>query len=542
MQVLPFVSVRDLPSSASFYSAITQPLKLRYISANSSSIVYGDTTSSPPDAVFEVKKVGANQQLRPSRLVLSAHSPSVVSAFRAAALRANPDLVIDGGGDSRAVITDPDGNRMEVVHRSPPDNTSSYGGSTVRGTQSTSEEVSRILDWNLGVANSVPSKSVVPSAAGGALTPLEPQPLMRRSLTTSTLEAPPRDPPRDTQKGLSTGAVIGTVLGAAAVGAAVGGALSYTMMRNDRQRTPHQEYDAQTSQRRASYPDPHPNHRPRYVEIERTVEKIHYPEENPSRSSKKYPPSSRGARYSQVDGPARSRVMEDIDDRASQRSSHYTTGSRARRRSEAGSVRRPLMITDVEHRSNSPSDRSAAPRLLMDAEYKSQAGSKYTGLPKFTADDDRRSYASSKHTVTPSKHNAAPSPSRHTAAPSRYMTETDYRSRASSRYTTVPRPAEAETWVSARTDASASTIRPAAPRMPTVETMPPTRAQSRAPTRYSTATARRPGLSRTTSQYSARHLDLPDSQAGWEDDIESVAPSDSISCIGNRQSRWTHRD
>ncbi|KAI1082651.1 hypothetical protein F5B20DRAFT_510916 [Whalleya microplaca] len=542
MQVLPFVQVRDLPSSASFYSATCQPLKLRYISANSSSIIYGDTTSPTPDPVFEVKKVGASQPLRASRLVLSAHSPSVVSAFRAAALRANPDSVIDAVGESRAAITDRDGNIMEVVVCPPPDYPSRHGGSTVRHTQSTSAEVSRILDWNLDVATSATPRSITPSAAGVALTPREPQPIqpvqptLRRSVTTSTVEPPPRENP----KGYSTGAVFGGVLGAAAVGAAVGGALTYVMSRNERQNAPRQEFDdaSPNAQRRASYPDPHPNHRPRYVEIERTVEKIHYPEEYAQQKpSKKYPPPSHVARYSQVGGPAKSRVMEDIDDRASQHGSHYTTTtSRSRRRSEAGTGRRPLMIADVEHQSNS-SKNSETPRLLMDKEYHSQAGSKYSSFTKLMGDDDGRSYASSRGTATPKRHSKA--------SPPRHYAESDFRSRPGSRHGTVPRPAEAETWVSARTDASAGTVRPMAPRMPSVETAPPTRAQSRAPSYYSTATAKRPGLSRQTSSRvsAARNIDLPESQGGWEDDIESVAPSDSISCIGNRPSRWaSHRD
>lgn len=298
---------------------------------------------------------------------------------------------------------------------------------------------------------------------------------MRRSATTP-VETPSR--PSSSSRGLGTGAALGTVLGAAAVGVAVGGVLTYTMMSRDRQRAPRQEYDApQTAlQRRASYPDPAPINRPRYID---------------EYSPRKYPPQSFGARYAQIEGPPRSRASEDIDDRdrASRRSSHYGTGSKVRHRSEAGSARRPLMITDAEYMSEAPSKHSATgPRLPTETEYRSQSGG-----------DDRYSRAPSKHTVAPSRHG----------------TEKEYhRSRESSRHR-APRPVEAETFVSALSKRSASTVRAPAPRTPD---------------------AKRHGRSRAQSYISARDMPLPESRADWkgdDDDVESIAPSDSISCVGD---------
>ncbi|KAI0380467.1 hypothetical protein F5Y04DRAFT_257446 [Hypomontagnella monticulosa] len=440
-QALPFVQVRDLPSSASFYSAITQPLKLRYISANSSSIVFGDTASPTPDPVLEVRRLGAGQPLRPSRLVLSAQSPSVVAAFRAAALRAYPEVPIDIDSDNRVEITDFDGNRVEVVCNAPHRYSSNY------------------------------ERSVT---AASSVSPREPRTVMRRSATTP-METQPRS--SSSSRGFGTGAALGSVLGAAAVGVAVGGALTYAMMSRDRQRAPRQEYDAQPTalQRRASYPDPAPINRPKYIE---------------EYSPRKYPPQSFGARYAQIEAPPRSRALEDIDDRASRHSSHYSTGSKARRRSEASTARRPLMITDAEHMSEAPSKYTAAgPRLLTEAEYRSQSGS-----------DDRHSRA----------------PSKYTATPSRYGTEKEYhRSRESSRHRT-PRPVESETFVSALSKRSASTVRAPPPRTPD---------------------AKRHGRSRANSYMSARDMPLPESRANWngddDDDVESIAPSDSISCVGD---------
>ncbi|XXH01139.1 Golgi transport complex subunit 6 [Hypoxylon texense] len=524
MQVLPFFQVSDLPPSASFYAAITQPLGLRYISATPSSIVFGDAASPTPEPVFEVKKsVGANSQPpQPCHLVLSAKSPSAVSAFHAAALRANPDLQdcdansnffqppdsSDSTGESRARIGDFDGNIMEVVHGSRPGYAASQAGSAV---QRNSHEVSRVLDWNLDVGTpSVASRSAVgtatpgsvaPSAVGSRAADSAPYSFLQRSVTSSTVETSPRE----NSKGLNTSAVVGTVLGMA-VGAAVGGALTYTMMKNDPYREANafqQEYEQPPPfSRRSTAPDPYPNNQPRYIE---------YP-------PGKYPPSSFTG--------ARSRVVEELDDRSSRHSSHYTTGSRSRGRSEVSSARRPLMITDHEHRSNAGSKHSDAPRMLTEAEHRSNAGSKYTAA-------DHRSHAGSKH------------PSSASAAPSRHSPESDLRSYVSSKQHAAaarPRDAEVESYVSARSERSDRTVRPSPAR---VETAPPSRAASQAGSRYSSNTVRPAAAPRAHSHFSAaRHVPQPESSVGsssssadWED-VCSVAPSDSISNVGSRRSHY----
>ncbi|KAI1370289.1 hypothetical protein F4677DRAFT_369084 [Hypoxylon crocopeplum] len=513
MQVLPFFQTRDLPPSASFYAAVTQPLGLRYISADSSSILFGDTTSPTPEPVFEVKKsIGVDDQpVQPCRLILSANSPSAVSAFHAAALRAHPDLQdgdansnylhladsSDSSGESRARIGDFDGNIMEVIYANPGGYAASQAGSTTRHGQSSSQEVSRVLDWNLDVgATPVPKRSVAGSVAasstvGSRAANGEPYSFLQKSVTTSTVETSPRE----NSKGLSASAVVGTVLGVA-VGAAVGGALTYSMMKNERDRVAFQG-DMPPFSRRATYPDQYSDAQPRY-----------------------YPPATYVGGYSQAGGP-RSRVMEEIDDRASRHSGHHTTGSKSRGRSEAASTRRPLMITDHEHRSNASSKHSDSPRLLMDTEYRSQVGSQHTA--------DHRSQAGSRYTT----------------ASSRHSTESDYRSYVGSKHG-APRPhgAEVETYVSGRSDRSAATIRPSHP-LATVETAPPSRAPSKAGSRYSSATVRPAGVSRTQSHGVARNIPLPESTVGsrngWEDDACSVAPSDSISNIGSRQGKRSQR-
>ena len=93
---VPFVEVTRLPPSASFYSAVCQPLGVRFVSASPSNIVFGSASGGP---VFEVRAAGTSNaaggggdQPRLSRIVLSAPTRSAVADFYAAALRAQPEL------------------------------------------------------------------------------------------------------------------------------------------------------------------------------------------------------------------------------------------------------------------------------------------------------------------------------------------------------------------------------------------------------------------------------------------------------------------
>ncbi|KAI2464509.1 hypothetical protein F4781DRAFT_69745 [Annulohypoxylon bovei var. microspora] len=514
MQVTPFVQVRDLPPSASFYAAIVQPLGLRYISASPSSIVFGYINSPTPEPVFEVKQNTdpSSKPLRRCHLTLSANSPSAISAFHTAALRANPDLEVAGANvnylrlysssdpnsESCARAADFDGNIMEVVHIPRPNYAGSHAGSVARRSHSSSHEVSRVLDWNLdagtptrSVASVAPSSTAVSRSSDG-----EPYTLMRKSVTTSTVEASPREEP----KGFSASAVVGTILSVAA-GVAVGGALTYSMVKGgdrERERMAYREQPPPFS-RRSTYPDNLSDSRPRH-----------------------YPPSSYSGGHSQA-GSVRSRTVEELEDRASRHSSQYTTGSRSRGRSEAGSARRPLMIADVEHRSNAGSKHSDSPRLLTDTDHRGHSSSKHHS--------DSRSHAGSRHATTPS---------------SRHSHESDQRDYFSPKHSSPRhREADAETYISARSERSAATVRQGRPKA-SVETAPPSRAQSRAGSRYSAATVRPSGPGRAHSYASARSIPLPESyighcQNGWDDDLSSIAPSESISNIGHRHARRSQR-
>src|SRR5205814_5601810 len=91
------------------------------------------------------------------------------------------------------------GGNMEVIYIPPVQYPPKYGGSTVRRTQSTHDEASRILDWNYDVAASSPSHSAAvgqsPLAMArrpGRFPDCEPYTVIRRTVTTSTIESSPR--------------------------------------------------------------------------------------------------------------------------------------------------------------------------------------------------------------------------------------------------------------------------------------------------------------------------------------------------------------
>lgn len=524
---IPFLEVAHLPSSCSFYSAILQPLGLQYLShpgSDSSSstsasarpyITYG--TPLPPTPVFQLRQVNNPNA---SRIVLTAQSPVAVTDFHRFSLRANPDLVpaaglgASGGGtapeteESRARIIDYDGNTMEVVYRPP--HQSRHGEPSVRTTQSTTAEVNRILNWNYGAVASNPP-TVIGSRAEASHFGHDDAPYkgLRRAMTSSTYETAS---PREASNGFNTSTVMGTLLGVAA-GAAAGAAITYSMVKNEHSRASKHEFEAPAFTRRSTFPAAHfsaDQSVPRYVEVERTVEKVH-PNEYPPVDARR-PPPEYIARYSEAGGSragrsqkASSRVAEDVyDDTRSRHSSRHGASS-VRTRSVNPENRRQLMITETEHRSyvgsSSSSRHGNSPPITR-------------GVQRSHTFDvsDRDSYVSSGSQRSQSTIRPPPAPS---AAASQYLAK----SRAGSRVTTttVKMPAQA----------------PASSQTP--------RAMSRAGSYMS---ARNVPLPRSVAgtAYSSHpwNVPLPPSNVGssWDDDSGSVAPDDSISCVGSRRSYY----
>lgn len=504
-EMLPFIEVSHLPSSSSFYSAITQPLSLRYISAGdapgSPSLTYGFAPASIP--VFELRQVApTSRPLKRSRVILSASSPDVVGHFRAVVQRSKgldgrAASFFDGQGcmgypSDKAVETDLDGNVMEVVYIPPPGYSEGYAGSTVRPTQSGQNEASRILSWNYGVVVADPTMSLAPLSSRRRYADDDMAPVVRRSVTSTTTLVEPLDSsslasPRQNANGsVSTSTVVGTLLGVAAAGAAVGAGVAYGMLRHDRPRGT--EFEAPPFQRRSTFPEPYSGEGSRYSEY------------GPGGKDYVYGPGAPtlASRHSYGQAPQ--------DDKASRPSSRFKQSSVApstRTRSDAPASRSQLLLTDAEHRSQASSRHSAKTN---DLEYMVAA--------------DYRSHASASRQTSASR-----------------------RSGRSQNFDLAAGGNGAASYVSARSHKTVSTVRPAGPQRQYTEPSEVSRATcSRISARDLNRLAG--GSHAGGTRVSARNIALPrsgvgSSHAAWDkedDDLDSIAPSDSISNVGSRKS------
>ncbi|KXX74676.1 hypothetical protein MMYC01_207317 [Madurella mycetomatis] len=564
--MLPFLEVEHLPSSSSFYLAVIQPLGLRYLSTEDGpfpSITYGDSSRTTP--VFQIRQVVASRgrPLRTSHVVLSAPSAAAADDAYEFALRANPSVrdkrlrhpaetytaasgvsanrTGTSSGGTRVTIIDFDGNMMEIVYHPPAEYPSHYNGSTVRRTKSTSDEASRILGWNYDVATSSPPSYPGPSSASSKSARAapgrshasypdgdddQPYPALRRSVTAAGSSVyEPAASARENSNGLSAGAVVGTLLGVAA-----GAAFTYNMVRGDRNRAPRQDYDTPSFTRRSTYPekyDSYSDRKPRYVDVERAVEKVRYPDDYPPISDYRRPPPEYIARYSQVNSP-RSREVDDIyeDSRGRYVSSRPRTS--ARTRSEAASNRDPYPALEPEHRSYTSSRSSRHPPAVQRS---------YTyDIP------DRDSYVSARSHRSNSTLRATPSPAEPlTPSSTSYM---PHSRPTTTRVTTTTTTYKVRESPRAYTSREGSYI--SARNVPLPD--------SRTPTYISTRDIPLPE-SRQGTYFSARHHPLSGSRAdgsharwdedevvvydddddGFDDDADSLAPSDSISCVGSRR-------
>lgn len=517
--MLPFIEVKHLASSSSFYSTVLQPLGLKYIFAadpifspsGSPSITYG-TATEPSTPVLELRQIHstAERALKRSRVVFSAHSPSTVRSVQARVTEANgrafldydrnplgqsPEIPDDWRLPLKVTETDLDGNTMEVVYIPPSQYPEGYSGSTVRRTSSSEGDISRIMTWNYDVAT-----SEAPRAPAGPLTPSsssivsrhdEGSPIIRRTITrTSTTFFEPTEPAqpkfsaRENSSGLTAGAVVGTLLGVAAASAAIGAGVAYGAMKHERLRS---ETEAPSFQRRSTYPEPL-GPRSQYSEYGPPAEDY-----NMSLAERRPPPTML-TRYPHSQSPRNADSV--YDDGRSRHSSRYkpSGASTVRTRSEAPSQRPPLLLTDAEHAS---------------------------------------------HVSSSSKHTARTSEIENVVLARSHVSQA---SGSRSKYTAAP--ADRDSYVSSRSHRTASTVR--GPSMqPTAQTeltsvVSRPKTASRVSRRADSYASAREAPVRASSYVSARHVGLPmsgigSSKAGYEqeDDLCSIAPSDSISCIGS---------
>lgn len=332
---------------------------------------------------------------------------------------------------------------------------------------------------------------------------MAPPPIIRRSITTtstttfyepiaegSSLSHSPsstRQNTSDSSLGTSAG-LVGSLLGAAAVGAALGAGIAYGAIRSmerggHNNNSSSSEFEAPPFQRRSTAP---PAPRSRYLDDygRRDVDDD-YALMAPPLSIRRSPPTLLSAEG-----------------------------------------RKPLLLTDVEHRSYVGSRHGSARTT--------------SEMMNDLAAAEQRSAA----VGAGSRHDAAASG--RSRAPSQY-------SRRSSRHSEA---ADRESYVSTRSHRSASTVRPLQATVQTELTGPTMSLVSRpkAASRVSRAPSgmETPRSSRSQSYVSARQVPLPASRVGSsrasyrereedeDDDACSIAPSDSISCVGSRKASRVH--
>lgn len=544
--MLPFLEVSNLAASSSFYSTVTHPLGLRYISAaspspdllGSPSIVYGIATS-PPVPVFELRQVRptADRPLKLSRVVFSAVSPGAVRDFRTLVQRIKgvdsgaigfgdhpeleeqvfgAELVQQLNSGPNSAETDLDGNiiKMEVVYVPPVQEYPEwYTGSTVRKTQSTQSEASRILNWNYDVAAdsaaSISSFAPLAPASPSLVSPRQPgryderPSLLRRSVTTTTTLLEPADPtesasqsPSQSSHGLSA---VGAALMGVAAGAALGAGITYSVVRSS------QEFEPPIAQRRSTFPRQYSDSRSRR-------------EDGPSAADRRPPPTllTRHS-YSQAPSAGNRDAGVDHDDTRSRHSSRSRpTGTPSvRTRSELSTNRKPLMLTDIESRSHASSRSSART-----AEMEDILGS---GNPRPTSSRYSTATRSSKHPPSVRRSSTYDGPVVDSYS---VVSAGSYRTQSTIRPPPAPQPEHVS--------------RPASK----APSKAPSKALSKAPSKAAGSTSSRSAVTawpsgRADSNVSARRIPLPASGVGSsyvDDDLESLAPSDSISCVGSRRS------
>ncbi|KAL8289828.1 hypothetical protein RB597_001456 [Gaeumannomyces tritici] len=400
----------------------------------------------------------------------------------------------------------------------------SYDGAPIHKTQSSTNEANRIMNWNYGVASSAqpsepshPARSAAPrshyasphSHFAGSTVPVPDQGpyILRRSVTTSTIIDPPYPPgsPRQgSQGGMTTG--MAGLLGAA-VGAVGAAAVTYGMLTRERPPPPTQDIDVPAFQRRSTYPDPFPDHRRgRFVELERTVEKLEYPQQYPQLDSGPGAAPAYMARYSQ--GPGH----DDARSRVSTRYQLAAPPPSLRTPTEVSAARGPqLLLTEAEHRSHVGSSR-APTRYAAEAEPRNYASTR----PQHEIDGRSRFPAS------------IPIPAS-VVGGSTYDAPNDAATYVSTRShrTAKPMPESASYQVAggARAPRTSSRVAAGAMRDPAE---PRTFSRSQMPSRGHAP-------SNAGTRVSARQVELPKSRNGWDadDDTDSISPDDSISCVGS---------
>ncbi|KFH42913.1 hypothetical protein ACRE_063450 [Hapsidospora chrysogenum ATCC 11550] len=574
--MVPFIEVSHLPSSSSFYSAVLQPLGLRCISPESkednsplqTSIAYGVAQGG---IVLEVRQ--SENPLKPPRLssiTISAQRRSSVFSFHSCWLKTDPPSwsqfrdkrglerfyndrrrAIEGPWVSnesgitvtRAVIYDHDGNRLEVLcHDSP----------TAPETFKTGRRSPRVLEWKHDFHAESQRSSHIPSPSNelqrfamappnygasysGSRHSFHGAPSSSAPTAAQMVASQPgqdSDSPRQSSRigGLNTTTVVGALLGVAA-----GAALTYGIVSNSKETSQSHERGPQRGPglaRRATFP-------------EKPVTGHDYPSRprNEKPAFRDYDAPRKLVDPSFPALPVRGGYVEGDEDveygvDPCPPPRYLTQGSHSRHsgRSRASSTSRPVDDTDDSHRRQR--SRVSVGRA---ASVRAQSETPQARVPLVPDDSwDRRSVARTPRSAKPESVVSRPPLSRshrssHDPDRDSYVSAKSHRSAVTARqFERELRPSEHEAISRGRrpSQASGATLR----------------AWSRDPSYVS---ARQVPLPRSAVGSSHANWDpwevpLPmsgvgSSHAAWDDDMESLAPSDSISCVGSKSSRRSHK-
>jgi hypothetical protein len=575
--MVPLIEVSHLPSSSSFYSAILQPLGLRCISPEpkednsplQTSIGYG---VGQRDIVLEVRQ--SENPLKPPRLsslAISAQRRSSVFAFHSCWLKTNPpswsqfrdnrglerfyndrSRAIEGpwvsneGGITvtRAVIYDHDGNRLEVLCHDPP---------TARETSKAGRRSPRVLEWKHDFHSEPQRSSHIPCPSNEHQSFVMAPPNYEASYSGSrhsssqgvpsssaptaaqmaaSQQGQDSDSPRQSSRigGLNTTTVVGALLGVAA-----GAALTYGIVSNSKETSQSRERDPQRGPglaRRATFPEkPVTGHD--YPSRSRNGKAVFQDYNTPRKLvDPSFPALPVRGGYVEGDEDVECGVDPFPPPRYLTQDSH----SRHSGRSRASSTARPVGDTDESHRRQ----RSRV-RVGRAASFRAQSETPQGRVPLVPDDSwDRSSGARTPRSATPESVVSRPPLSRshrssHDPDRDSYVSAKSHRSAVTARqFERELRPSEHEAISRGRcpSQASGATLR----------------ARSRDPSYVS---ARQVPLPRSAVGSSHANWDpwevpLPksgvgSSHAAWDDDMESLAPSDSISCVGSKGSRRSHK-
>lgn len=271
----PTIEVSHLPSAASFYAEVAQPLGISYLSASESRVNFGWVSPGPesnapqPQVVLSLRQ-SPTIQVQRSSITLLANSRGAVESFYKKGLLANSwqtdHTIQHSPAETRARIRDLDGNMLEAVYAPRAPGALPRRRTLDIETASTPKEARRVLQWQQEVARSVaelePERTPPPpSLRGAGLAPGEEvvtmrerdgsrAPIQYRRSDTYPLAAPhasergtPRLVSRETirteryhrpsesdggGRGLTGMKLVGTLLGAAA-----GAAIAYAAVRSD---------------------------------------------------------------------------------------------------------------------------------------------------------------------------------------------------------------------------------------------------------------------------------------------------------------------